>query len=437
MKNFARGLALLSLLIVFAIPVLAQEKESVEETLKAIEGVISVQQLGASTEDSSNWLIFFEQPIDHKNPWKGTFKQRMFMHHRNAERPMLIITDGYTVGFNNIYELTELMDSNQLYIEHRYFGASTPEKMDWKYLSIEQSAHDYHKIRNAFGEVYQDKWISTGISKGGQTALFYKYFYPQDVTATVAYVAPVPLAMEDERIWKFIWNVGTEECRAEIIAYQKLVLNKRAEMADRLKKFGEKFNQEFVLGVEPTLEIMVAEYPFSFWQYYRGYCGKVPTADDTDDAIFNHLRTVVSPMFYTKNSYDGLKPAFYQFLNQIGYYGYDVEHLGDLIKHKDKLDNRLFAPDDAVMKYDGELAHNIHDFLVNRAQNVLYIYGGIDTWSACAVEPAKSTNSRVYHLEGGNHSAQIGKFPEEVKQEILDLLGGWIGMELKPATEEK
>ena len=84
-------------------------------------------------------------------------------------------------------------------VEHRYFGRSVPDPVQWQYLTVKNAADDMHKIVTAMKTVYGGKWVATGTSKGGQTSLFYKSYYPDDVDATVAYVAPVNLAQEDPR----------------------------------------------------------------------------------------------------------------------------------------------------------------------------------------------------------------------------------------------
>ena len=42
--------------------------------------------------------------------------------------------------------LTNLLDANQIMVEHRYFGKSVPDSLDWNYLNIKQSAADHHRI---------------------------------------------------------------------------------------------------------------------------------------------------------------------------------------------------------------------------------------------------------------------------------------------------
>ncbi|MFX8766579.1 hypothetical protein ABTM49_20540, partial [Acinetobacter baumannii] len=66
-----------------------------------------------------------------------------------------------------------------------------PNPVDWKQLTIKNAADDLHAIVSSLKRLYKGKWVATGASKGGQTSLFYKCYYPTDVDATVAYVAPI------------------------------------------------------------------------------------------------------------------------------------------------------------------------------------------------------------------------------------------------------
>ena len=68
--------------------------------------------------------LSIKQPLDHKDPSKGHFHQKVFLSHRGFESPTTLITEGYQRPWNRIYELTELLVSNQVQVEHRYYGTS-------------------------------------------------------------------------------------------------------------------------------------------------------------------------------------------------------------------------------------------------------------------------------------------------------------------------
>ena len=70
-------------------------------------------------------------------------------------------------------------------------------------------AADEHAIVTALKTIYTGPYLSTGASKGGMTAVFYRRFYPDDVVGTVPYVAPLSFAAPDERYAAFLDSVGT------------------------------------------------------------------------------------------------------------------------------------------------------------------------------------------------------------------------------------
>ncbi|MDE7373780.1 MAG: peptidase, partial [Odoribacter sp.] len=161
--------------------------DGVLEKLKQIPGVSEVKE--KKVEPFGEYYEFwFEQPIDHTDASKGTFRQKVFLGHRNADAPVIAELQGYQIGSGQEGELAALFKANQLTVEHRFFDQSVPQGgIPWEYLTIKQAATDHHKIIQAVKEaIYPTSvWISTGISKGGQTTIFHRYFYPKDVDISV------------------------------------------------------------------------------------------------------------------------------------------------------------------------------------------------------------------------------------------------------------
>ena len=163
-------------------------------------------------------LVFYiEQPIDHTDPKTGTFKQKVVVMHCGYRNPSLLITEGYNSrGESPAYsnELSALFNTNIVEVEHRYFGNSIPfmqrdtaitfDTLNWDYMTAKNEAADLHNVVRLFKEVYKGKWIATGISKGGQTAMFYTAYYPEDMDITVPYVGPVCFAKEDGRLQLYL-----------------------------------------------------------------------------------------------------------------------------------------------------------------------------------------------------------------------------------------
>lgn len=68
------------------------------------------------------FVLNYEQPVDHRAPWKGTFKQRLTLLHKDVSRPTVFFTSGYNVNTNpRRSEPTTIVDGNQVSLEYRFF----------------------------------------------------------------------------------------------------------------------------------------------------------------------------------------------------------------------------------------------------------------------------------------------------------------------------
>ena len=121
----------------------------------------------------SAYELKIKQPLDHNDPEKGFFYQRVWLSHIGFDNPTVMITNGYGAPGNRIEEISQYLQSNQISIEHRYFLESTPDNLDYDYLTFEQVTADLHRINSLVKNIYNGKWISSGISKGGTTTIFY------------------------------------------------------------------------------------------------------------------------------------------------------------------------------------------------------------------------------------------------------------------------
>ena len=98
----------------------------------------------------------------------------MLLGHKQSDAPVIVELEGYNIWSSEEGELANILKGNQLTIEHRFFDQSVPEGgIPWENLTIKQAADDQHEIIQAIRQkIYPaSKWISTGISKGGQTTI--------------------------------------------------------------------------------------------------------------------------------------------------------------------------------------------------------------------------------------------------------------------------
>ncbi|MDR3272191.1 MAG: hypothetical protein LBT29_01715 [Flavobacteriaceae bacterium] len=405
-----------------------QEVKELEKFLSTQDDLI-YNQLPTSDGEPLRYELRVKQPVDWKNPKEGYFFQRVILTHVGFDRPTLIETQGYQI-YDHKNELQQILNSNDLNVEHRYFGESKPDSIDWKYLNLYNVAHDLHHINRIFRKIYKKDWISTGISKGGQTTIYYRYFFPDDVNVSIPYVTPINYTLEDKRIYNFLENVGTLECRQKIKDFQIFMLKNEDEALKYVQSYAETKGLTFnYLGsIGKSFEYSVFEYSFSFWQW--GYsCNQIPQSEDVSHAV-DYLMLNSGVDFFSDQEINNYASHYYQAATEMGYYGYDIQPFKKYLHHLNGDANPLatFAPKEAgVVQYNEELNNKLKIWLETQANNIIYIYGGNDTWSATKVVPSPQTNSVILELPGANHaSARIENMNETLKNQLSNVLYDWI-----------
>ncbi|MDF1698579.1 MAG: S28 family serine protease [Saprospiraceae bacterium] len=420
------------LVFFFVLSVSLQAQSDIEKNLFELPDVIFTK---IKTPDGyqSAYKLMIKQPLDHKNPSAGHFYQKVYFSHMDYSKPTAIITNGYQKNRNNITEVARLTNANQLNVEHRYFGESMPKEVDYTYLNFEQVTADLHRIRMLFDEIYQGKWISTGISKGGTTTIFYKYFYPDDVDVSIPYVAPLNYEYEEQRIYDFLDNIGTKECRNDLLVLQKELLKKSDEIIPLLKWYVKGRDLKFnYLSLEEAYEYAVLELPFSFWQYGKD-CAVIPSSGDTEKQM-NYLLDIVGLDFFSDRDMEAYGSHYYQSATQMGYYGYETEDFKGLLKYLpyEPHPHAAFVPNKMKVMWDGTITNKAAEWIAKNGNNMLYINGALDTWSATAVPPSKNVNSKWFFMKDKHHaSARIKNMTDAERLTFVDALEKWLEIDIE------
>ncbi|HRT84728.1 MAG TPA: hypothetical protein P5523_08825, partial [Bacteroidales bacterium] len=63
-----------------------QSQDTLKEIIASMPGVSGVERL-KTDQFKDKYLLFVEQPIDHKNPDLGSFKQRVFVMNAGLDKP--------------------------------------------------------------------------------------------------------------------------------------------------------------------------------------------------------------------------------------------------------------------------------------------------------------------------------------------------------------
>ncbi|MDE5549916.1 MAG: aminopeptidase, partial [Bacteroidaceae bacterium] len=294
--------------------------------LCALEGVSQVKPL-ETTRFKEKYVLKMEQQVDWKTASKGTFGERIIVGMKGADKPTVIVTEGYFAdyGLRPEYEeeLSALFDANVVLCEYRYFAESVPQPTNWDYMTVDNSLADYHHVRQVLGKLFTGKWISTGISKGGQTTMFYRATYPDDVDVSVSYVAPLNCAVEDGRHEKFLAKqVGTKAERKAIKAAMQELMKRKGELMPLFHDYCAKHNFHFYLPEEDIYDYCVLEYPFALWQWGTPV-STIPSLDANNQTWFNNFTEVAGPDYFIyPNKY---MPFDVQASRELGYYGYSLK----------------------------------------------------------------------------------------------------------------
>jgi hypothetical protein len=420
----------LLLIILISFTIIAQSQ--LEQKLKSLEGIMKVTQVESDSIYSEIYEVFIDQPVDHIDPEGEHFLQKFYIGHIDEDLPVVIELDGYSMVNPRYNELADILNCNKIQVEHRYFGESAPENVQWEYLTVKQSANDHHQVISLLKSIYKGKWISSGISKGGQTTMFHRYFFNDDVDVSVLYVAPLNIAEEDPRIYHFLDNVGTKECREKMIQFQREVLRREDEMLEMFLDDTKKSGYTYSIGSDRLIfEFVVLEYTFAFWQWQNNNCAEIPDISVSNEELFNHLKRNSPFNYFSDQGIAPILPFFYQAYNEIGYYGYDISPLKDLLQEVKDPSSKIFIPPDSNPQFDCSLMQNVNSWIQKHGNNMIFIYGENDTWSAPAVELTGETNSIKMVKEGGSHRTRINSFSDEEKEIIYNTLEDWLDYKIE------
>ena len=430
MKNMHIRYAALLLFVLLSASASSFAQTVLEQKINAISAIKEIRPLETS-EFSEKYVTYFTQPLDHRHPEKGSFRHRVIVSHVGFDRPTVIVTEGYGAAYalRSQYreELSKLLNANMIFVEYRYFLESTPEPKDWQYLTAENSADDLHAITTAFKNIYPGKWIATGISKGGQTTLLYRTFYPDDVDISVPYVAPLCYGVEDGRHEPFLHKVSTPENRKIIEDFQLEALKRKATLLPRFEKYCTEKNYSFRAPIEEIYDYSVLEYSFALWQWGTPI-SSIPATTASDDEIFSHLLAISEPGYFTADSPNA--SFFVQAARELGYYGYDVQPFKQYlsIQSSEGYLHRLMLPEELKdMPFDKTLSKKITKFLKKQDPKMIFIYGQNDPWTAAGVTWLKNKkNIHVFIQPNGSHLARINTLPEAEKAKVMELINEWL-----------
>ena len=406
--------------------------QNLDDRIKNLPGIISVEKMEHNPFFNEALIIMVKQPLDHLHPELGTFPQRVVLSNLGIDLPVVFITEGYGGDYGAtpkyLNELCPILNANQLFVEHRFFGKSVSDSINWKYLSVENSAADHHHIVELFKTIYGKKWISTGISKGGETVLYHRALYPKDVDISVPYVAPLNYSVEEKRHDIFIRHkTGTASEREAVANCQIELLKRKNLLMPFFNELCKDKNYTFRASNREIYDYCVLEFAFSFWQWGRPVTD-IPPSTATDKEFFNYLDKICSPDYFDIVSGKPTFPFFVQALKQLGYYGYNPKPFKGFMELNDTKGYilKLFMPAGSDFVYDPSMSLLVKSYLKKDADKILLIYGGSDPWTASAVSTRGNNKILKVVQPGGSHRTRIGTMSEAQRKLVTDKLNRWL-----------
>jgi hypothetical protein len=404
--------------------------------LRGLDGVtVKRGTLPPSTQVPPNvsyYILQFTQPVDHEHPEAGTFQQQVSLLHRNdvAPTPMIVTTSGYSDAWGNRQgELTQMLDANQVSIEHRYYGTSRPDPIDWTKLTIQQMAADEHAVIQALKSIYHGAFLTTGSSKGGMTAVFHRRFYPDDVDGTIAYVAPLTFGTDDPRYPQQFNKIGTPECREKVRLASRAMLAHRDHMLALAQAQADNDVPKHVYSrvqLGPSVEAAIAGVEWGFWQMWGiADCGNVPAPTASDEELFAFLDEVSPVTDYDDAQVRYYEPYVYQTYAQLGFPDDTVDYLApDMIYTEEDYEGELPIPEPDL---DSDAMRDIDEWVEADGDRVLFVYGDWDPWFAGRFVQG-SGKSMTAILHEGTHRTQLKAIDPFRRDPALAALEAWTGV---------
>ncbi len=382
---------------------------------------------------SACYEVMIEQPVDHTKPDGPSFKQQLFVMHRGCDRPTVIADWGYSWEYFFDDELATLFQANAIWVEHRYQGESVPVGPDWDWtqLTIENGANDMHRVIDSFKHLYSANWVSTGASKGGVTASYHAFFFPDDLNGSVPYVAPASRSRVDPTYQRYLDTQLAPVCAQRIRDVQVAALTTRKTAMTA--KLAEAIGSPEAAPI--YLDLMDASFDWGFWQYYgEGFCNRVPTEVSTDDQFwqfFAQMSGLFGPATQEELSDGALS---YEWLTEQGFALQIGAHVLPLLTSEYAtmtMEDRFLAqfPDVPLPQYDGYVTRATRHFVQTHAENMLLIYGQYDPWSGGAFDKPERPTSARFFVPGAPHGAQMAELAPADRDAALAIAARLFGVQ--------
>jgi hypothetical protein len=256
--------------------------------------------------------------------------------------------------------------------------------------------------------------------------------FPDDVDATVAYVAPYLLTEQDPAYPRFFEKVGTPECRARLDAFQREALLRRERLEPIIEDWYRWYGYTFdLIGISRAFEIMVHETPFTLWQYTdASMCEWAPGPEADDYEFIYFIEYTAGLISFADQTNARFAGYYHQCRTELGFPRYREHHLADLLRYPGENNPMSFPPYGVETRFDPSASPRSLAWVRGEAERVMLVYGENDPYSARMHDVNARRDSYRYVVPNGNHYADLHQLPEAQRDEALATLSRWMGVEV-------
>ncbi|MEE3350892.1 MAG: S28 family serine protease [Saccharofermentanaceae bacterium] len=394
--------------------------DELAEEFRKLPGVVNVQK--RSHYDDSQYVLFFEMPVDHKDPAKGTFLQRVYVKYRGKDAPNMCTIGGYNLYYGmydgDFYNEAEPLFSekygcNLIEPEYRFDGNSRPDgfssdKADyWEYLTCEQASQDFHEIIESLKTFFSGKWCIEGMSKGGEFTAYQLGRHPEDADLFIAECAMLKIGQNSPGLCDYIYTTagddryGKEKAkryRELLFEFQLEMFKHEDEFLDQYWKnatemYGLQFSSSFTKEILYECTVFDLVHIFQYdsedmpdGDYYEMIEQALALKDSTTDwekrqfrdKSFEVMENLYGPWHYAYLEKDvvpsgdelNLYSYMFQSYREDGYYAYDFSYFRDALK-KEGSDVSLYITEEMEPEVFGYRITDEHKELFSYNPDVL------------------------------------------------------------------
>ena len=446
----------------------AYKGESVAAKLSSISGVSGVERLN----DSTMYGFKVEQPVDWNKPDGEKFQQTVSLNYAGYEMNTVYWVGGYSVDYPTS-EISEEYNCNCVSMEYRFFGDSVPAGYDAKsakyadQVTPDNAAKDFHHVIELVSQIFPQKRVFSGVSKGGEVTNYQAYRFPGDADVFVAYCAPLYKEVSAPGLGDYLFNkvgddrYGKEEAkkiRDTLLDFELAHFEAREQIRDALlmyRGYTPSYLEKSGIDADKLFDFDVYLIAFSAWKYTSFDQMMYDIVDKYrkgDESYIEDLLEYYSPdpeQETARNEFEQEPSTFncnfdIDCIRNFGGYRMEFKPLRDALKAKGSSAYIAFTEEDEkdlwnfkyelseeVIKaieddYDTTLYSRMIEWTHKTQVPVIELYGSSDSFTVFMIPPVDDNpNFHVFVGKYEDHSATFAD--SEVWPDVCEVLDPIIG----------